>query len=145
MLEPILMKLGMCITVPGHIKTAYVIRTSHQFVSVCVALLANDSVNTFTRQRIHAIFYGLCVCLYISLSLLGNGSVNTPMKNSWRRRFLCGPYRIKGKLTISHPKNFLFVVPNNLIETDECYVTCNNLALEKISVGLSDSSLSMQC
>jgi hypothetical protein len=40
------------------------------------------------------------VCLYIFLSLLGNGSVNTfpqQTKNCWRRRFICGMCRIKGK------------------------------------------------
>jgi hypothetical protein len=47
----------------------------------------------------------------ISVAFLGNGSVNIPVahKNSWRRRFLGGPYRIKGKLAISSSRNIFIL------------------------------------
>jgi hypothetical protein len=58
--------------------------------------------------------------------------------------FYAIPVVFEGKWAISPSQNFLFVIPNNLIETVECYFTFNNLALEKVSVCLSGSSLSTQ-
>jgi hypothetical protein len=60
---------------PEPISTAYLVNASHQ--SVC--------------------------CMCIPLSLLGNDLVNRFRINEkfWRRRFLCGPYRIEGTQGIS--------------------------------------------
>jgi hypothetical protein len=55
---------------------------------------------------LHKSLPSVCVSVFVSpLSLLGNGSLNTfPLqqihqtkKNCWRRRFRCGPCRIKGE------------------------------------------------
>jgi hypothetical protein len=56
MLEPICMKLGMCIMVTGPILTAYFINSSYQLVClyVCpISLLGNGSGGTLLPQGIH--------------------------------------------------------------------------------------------
>jgi hypothetical protein len=78
--EPIFTKLGMYIMAPEPISTAY-------FINVYpLSLIGNGSVKTLPQQLIHT----------------------QQQKNCWTRRFLCGPYRIKGKEAISSSQNFLF-------------------------------------
>jgi hypothetical protein len=119
----------MYITGPEPISTAYFINPSHQNVCLHVyplPLLGNGSIDTFTRQPIHAtiedcrrrrFLYGPCrmkgesmglfVCpLIVAKQRLGK-DFPAATKNCCGSRFLCGPCRIKGTCAISSHQNFL--------------------------------------
>jgi hypothetical protein len=96
---PIFTKLGTYILAPEPISTAYIPPVS------------------------------LCVYMRIPLSLLGNSSVKTLLRQqihrqqykNWTRCFLCFRCCIKGKLAISSYQNFLFLVFLSVIIFGEGY------------------------
>jgi hypothetical protein len=120
-----------------YFKKKYIIRLMRSPCSLCIALLTflNALTNLYaTWHEYHSIPpISLCVCMCIPLSLLGKGSIKTlprwriPMqqqKNCWTRHFLCGPYSIKGKQSISSSRNFLLSL-QRITKTDRLTVSRN--------------------
>jgi hypothetical protein len=122
--EPIFMKLGMYIMAPEPILTASLPSVC---VSLCVSLLSRQqhskhvpaATNTLNNNRIgRVVFYAvrvaskesLWVCLCISMSLLGNGSVSTfpQQQKIVGGVFFWGLCRINGKYGIISSQIFLF-------------------------------------
>jgi hypothetical protein len=69
-------------------SAAYYINPSHQSLCLCVTLIVarQQPGKTLLRQRIH-----------------------TQQKNCWTRRFVYGPFRVKGEWAIISPHNFLLL------------------------------------
>jgi hypothetical protein len=130
MSEPIFGVFGMYIMAHEPLSTAYFINPFHQsaclYVYHRVLLLGNGSVDMFPWQRIHAsteelweasfsiesLSYHRTACgsvylLIVAMQWLGK-HVPATTKTCWRRCFLCGPFRDKGKWAIiSSQKSFL--------------------------------------
>jgi hypothetical protein len=115
--EPVFMKLGMCIMAPQPISVAYFINPSHQ--SVClyvyprISFLGNGSVNTLPRQRVHEtkknywtrrFLWRPCSFKVECVSFSAFPSVVARQKKCWRRRFVCGQWRIKESRRLVLPR-----------------------------------------
>jgi hypothetical protein len=104
------MKLGMYIMAHEPISRAYFINPSHH--SVCLSLLDSNSLRKLAGQRIHM----------------------HQQMNYWTRRFLCGPYRIKGKWANSSSQKFL-------LRFYAIISTLNNFTQNNASLRTQSSSL----